>query len=62
MLFTTTLGGLGEIVPVFFTGPPRLHRRPWAAPLLWSGLGMVVGLRGVTNCPMTSLLLFLESC
>ena len=58
-------GGLqgGEIVPVFFTGATFGCT---AAPLLGlhpsfgAGLGMVCVFCGVTNCPMTSLLLSLE--
>ena len=67
MLFTTiTLGAGfkgGEIVPVFFTGATFGCT---AAPLLGlhpsfgAGLGMVCVFCGVTNCPMTSLLLSLE--
>ena len=67
MLFTTiTLGAGfkgGEIVPVFFTGAAFGCT---AAPLLGlhpsfgAGLGMVCVFCGVTNCPMTSLLLALE--
>ena len=67
MLFTTiTLGAGfkgGEIVPVFFTGATFGCT---AAPLLGlhpsfgAGLGMVCVFCGVTNCPMTSLLLALE--
>ena len=67
MLFTTiTLGAGfkgGEIVPVFFTGATfRLHRRPLLGlhPSFGAGLGMVCVFCGVTNCPMTSLLLSLE--
>ena len=66
MLFTTiTLGAGfkgGEIVPVFFTGATFGCT---AAPLLGlhpsfgAGLGMVCVFCGVTNCPMTSLLLSL---
>ena len=67
MLFTTiTLGAGfkgGEIVPVFFTGATfgctvaplvGLH------PSFGAGLGMVSVFCGVTNCPLTSLLLALE--
>ena len=67
MLFTTiTLGAGfkgGEIVPVFFTGATFGCT---AAPLLGlhpsfgAGLGMVSVFCGVTNCPLTSLLLSLE--
>ena len=67
MLFTTiTLGAGfkgGEIVPVFFTGATFGCT---AAPLLGlhpsfgAGLGMVSVFCGVTNCPMTSMLLALE--
>ena len=67
MLFTTiTLGAGfkgGEIVPVFFTGATFGCT---AAPLLGlhpsfgAGLGMVSVFCGVTNCPMTALLLSLE--
>ena len=67
MLFTTiTLGAGfkgGKIVPVFFTGATFGCT---AAPLLGlhssfgAGLGMVCVFCGVTNCPMTSLLLSLE--
>ena len=67
MLFTTiTLGAGfkgGEIVPVFFTGATFGCT---AAPLLGlhpsfgAGLGMVSVFCGVTNCPLTALLLSLE--
>lgn len=67
MLFTTiTLGAGfkgGEIVPVFFTGATF---GCVAAPLLGlpasfgAGLGMVSVFCGVTNCPMTSILLSYE--
>ena len=67
MLFTTlTLGAGfkgGEIVPVFFTGATFGCT---AAPLLGlhpsfgAGLGMVCVFCGVTNCPISSLLLALE--
>ena len=67
MLFTTiTLGAGfkgGEIVPVFFTGATFGCT---VAPLLGlhssfgAGLGMVCVFCGVTNCPITSLLLSLE--
>ena len=67
MLFTTiTLGAGfkgGEIVPVFFTGAtfgctvaPLLGLHP----SFGAGLGMVSVFCGVTNCPLTSLLLALE--
>ena len=67
MLFTTiTLGAGfkgGEIVPVFFTGAtfgctvaPLLGLHP----SFGAGLGMVSVFCGVTNCPLTSLLLSLE--
>lgn len=67
MLFTTiTLGAGfkgGEIVPVFFTGAtfgctvaPFLGLHP----SFGAGLGMVCVFCGVTNCPITSLLLSLE--
>ena len=67
MLFTTiTLGAGfkgGEIVPVFFTGAtfgctvaPILGLHP----SFGAGLGMVCVFCGVTNCPITSLLLSLE--
>ena len=67
MLFTTiTLGAGfkgGEIVPVFFTGAtfgctvaPLLGLHP----SFGAGLGMVSVFCGVTNCPITSLLLSLE--
>ena len=67
ILFTAiTLGAGfkgGEIVPVFFTGATFGCT---AAPLLGldpsfgAGLGMVSVFCGVTNCPMTSLLMALE--
>ena len=67
MLFTTVTLGAGfkggEIVPVFFTGATFGCT---AAPLLGlhpsfgAGLGMVSVFCGVTNCPLTSLLLALE--
>lgn len=67
MLFTTiTLGAGfkgGEIVPVFFVGATF---GCVAAPFLGlnasfgAGLGMVAVFCGVTNCPMTSLLLAFE--
>ena len=67
MLFTTVTLGAGfkggEIVPVFFTGATFGCT---AAPLLGlhpsfgAGLGMVSVFCGVTNCPLTSLLLSLE--
>ena len=67
MLFTTiTLGAGfkgGEIVPVFFTGAtfgctvaPLLGLHP----SFGAGLGLVSVFCGVTNCPLTSLLLALE--
>lgn len=67
MLFTTiTLGAGfkgGEIVPVFFTGStfgcvvaPLLGLHP----SFGAGLGMVCVFCGVTNCPISSLLLSLE--
>ena len=67
MLFTTiTLGAGfkgGEIVPVFFTGAtfgctvgPLLGLHP----SFGAGLGMVCVFCGVTNCPISSLLLALE--
>lgn len=67
MLFTTiTLGAGfkgGEIVPVFFTGStfgctvaPLLGLHP----SFGAGLGMVSVFCGVTNCPISSLLLALE--
>ncbi|WP_297212741.1 chloride channel protein [uncultured Flavonifractor sp.] len=67
MLFTTiTLGAGfkgGEIVPVFFTGAtfgctvaPLLGLHP----SFGAGLGMVSVFCGVTNCPISSLLLSLE--
>ena len=67
MLFTAVTLGAGfkggEIVPVFFTGAAFGCT---AAPLLGlhpsfgAGLGMVSVFCGVTNCPLTSLLLSLE--
>ncbi len=67
MLFTAVTLGAGfkggEIVPVFFTGSTF---GCVAAPLLGlspsfgAGLGMVGVFCGVTNCPMTSLLLAFE--
>ena len=67
MLFTTiTLGAGfkgGEIVPVFFTGATFGCT---AAPLLGlhpsfgAGLGMVCVFCGVTNCPISSILLAYE--
>lgn len=67
MLFTTVTLGAGfkggEIVPVFFVGSTF---GCVAAPLLGlspsfgAGLGMVSVFCGVTNCPMTSLLLAFE--
>lgn len=67
MLFTTVTLGAGfkggEIVPVFFTGATF---GCVSAPLLGlpssfgAGLGMVSVFCGVTNCPMTSLLLAYE--
>ncbi len=67
MLFTAVTLGAGfkggEIVPVFFTGATF---GCVAAPLLGlhpsfgAGLGMVSVFCGVTNCPLTSLLLALE--
>ena len=67
MLFTTVTLGAGfkggEIVPVFFTGAAFGCT---AAPLLGlspsfgAGLGMVCVFCGVTNCPISSLLLALE--
>lgn len=67
MLFTAVTLGAGfkggEIVPVFFTGATFGCT---AAPLLGlhpsfgAGLGMVSVFCGVTNCPMTSMLLALE--
>ncbi|MEG1720603.1 MAG: chloride channel protein [Pseudoflavonifractor sp.] len=67
MLFTAVTLGAGfkggEIVPVFFTGATF---GCVAAPLLGlspsfgAGLGMVSLFCGVTNCPMTSLLLAFE--
>lgn len=67
MLFTAlTLGAGfkgGEIVPVFFTGAtfgctvaPLLG----LSPSFGAGLGMVCVFCGVTNCPITSLLMALE--
>ncbi|MBE5056492.1 chloride channel protein [Pseudoflavonifractor sp. DSM 107456] len=67
MLFTAlTLGAGfkgGEIVPVFFTGAtfgctvaPLLG----LSPSFGAGLGMVCVFCGVTNCPITSLLIALE--
>ncbi|HIY20605.1 MAG TPA: chloride channel protein [Candidatus Flavonifractor merdigallinarum] len=67
ILFTAVTLGAGfkggEIVPVFFTGATFGCT---AAPLLGlnpsfgAGLGMVSAFCGVTNCPMTSLLMALE--
>lgn len=67
MLFTAITLGVGfkggEIVPVFFTGATFGCA---AAPLLGlhpsfgAGLGMVSLFCGVTNCPITSLLLAME--
>ena len=67
MLFTAVTLGAGfkggEIVPVFFTGATFGCT---AAPLLGlhpsfgAGLGLVSVFCGVTNCPLTSLLLALE--
>lgn len=67
MLFTAVTLGAGfkggEIVPAFFTGAtfgcvfsPLLGLHP----SFGAGLGMVSVFCGVTNCPMTSLLLSLE--
>ena len=67
MLFTTVTLGAGfkggEIVPVFFTGAtfgctvgPLLGLHP----SFGAGLGMVSVFCGVTNCPISSLLLALE--
>ena len=67
MLFTAVTLGAGfkggEIVPVFFTGAafgctaaPLLG----LAPSFGAGLGMVSLFCGVTNCPLSSLLLALE--
>lgn len=67
MLFTTVTLGAGfkggEIVPVFFTGAtfgctvaPLLGLHP----SFGAGLGMVCVFCGVTNCPISSLLLALE--
>lgn len=67
MLFTTVTLGAGfkggEIVPVFFTGAtfgctvaPLLGLHP----SFGAGLGMVCVFCGVTNCPISSLLLSLE--
>lgn len=67
MLFTAVTLGAGfkggEIVPVFFTGAtfgctvaPLLGLHP----SFGAGLGMVSVFCGVTNCPLTSLLLALE--
>lgn len=67
MIFTAVTLGAGfkggEIVPVFFTGAtfgctvaPLLGLHP----SFGAGLGMVCVFCGVTNCPITSLLLALE--
>ena len=67
MLFTTVTLGAGfkggEIVPVFFTGAVfGCTAAPFLglAPSFGAGLGMVCVFCGVTNCPMTSLLMALE--
>lgn len=66
MLFTTiTLGraSRGRDRPgVLYRGHLRMHRRPLLGlhPSFGAGLGMVCVFCGVTNCPMTSLLLSLE--
>lgn len=67
MLFTTVTLGAGfkggEIVPVFFTGAVfGCTAAPFLGldPSFGAGLGMVCVFCGVTNCPMTSLLMALE--
>lgn len=67
MLFTAlTLGAGykgGEIIPVFFTGATfgcRAASFFGLHPSFGAGLGMISVFCGVTNCPMTSLLLAME--
>jgi len=67
MLFTAVTLGAGfkggEIVPVFFTGAAfGCVAAPFLGlhPSFGAGLGMVSVFCGVTNCPLTSLLLALE--
>ncbi len=67
ILFTAVTLGAGfkggEIVPVFFTGATfGCTVAPFLGldPSFGAGLGMVSAFCGVTNCPMTSLLMALE--
>ena len=66
LLTAATLGAGfrgGEIVPVFFTGATFgcvAGGLLGMSPAFGAGVGMVAVFCGVTNCPMTSLLLFYE--